>query len=340
MAKLGSHKRPAVVRVKSQEHAHEILSICHQHNWQVIVGIESDKPENIEDFNALLNPQKPSVSVHVKLGRNDICHCGGGKKFKKCCLSHAEQPQNNIVPFAHKKSSDNILVTTMTHELFQPMRLYYCVHNRKKLDAQLKKLKCVDYYEESDEWAILYTDEVANIQLGLPPEKVPPEAQPLIIARLHMSDEHSMIIDVRSIERASKILEFIHHHIPRKIAEVTHAAIYNQLITADSPEGAMLVDFSEIFNEKNITLIDPDKTMAEMEEIAALYEDKREALVVATEKTLENSRKPLPKVEKFPLYLYDEVDELFHSLRAMEGQRPRRVVPDRPRFAESARRDV
>lgn len=127
-----------------------------------------------------------------------------------------------------------------------------------------------------------------------------------------MSDEHSMIIDVRSIERASKILEFIHHHIPRKIAEVTHAAIYNQLITADSPEGAMLVDFSEIFNEKNITLIDPDKTMAEMEEIAALYEDKREALVVATEKTLENSRKPLPKVEKFPLYLYDEVDELFH----------------------------
>jgi hypothetical protein len=52
--------------------------------------------------------------------------------------------------------------------------------------------------------------------------------------------------------------------------------------------------------------------MAEMEEIAALYEDKREALVVATEKTLENSRKPLPEVEKFPLYLYDEVDELFH----------------------------
>jgi len=63
--------------------------------------------------------------------------------------------------------------------------------------------KCVDYYEESDEWAILYTDEVANIQLGLRPEKVPTEAQPLIIARLHMSDEHSMIIDVRSIERAS-----------------------------------------------------------------------------------------------------------------------------------------
>ena len=29
-----------------------------------------------------------------------------------------------------------------------------------------------------------------------------------------------------------------------------------------------------------------------------------------------------------------------HPLRAMEGRRPRRVVPDRPRFTESARRDV
>jgi len=28
------------------------------------------------------------------------------------------------------------------------------------------------------------------------------------------------------------------------------------------------------------------------------------------------------------------------ALRAMEGRRPRRVVPDRPRFTESARRDV
>ena len=83
----------------------------------------------------------------------------------------------------------------------------------------------MDYYEESDEWVILYTDEAANIQLGLPPEKVPQEAQPLIIARLQMLGEQAMVIDVRSIERASKILEFIHHHVPRKVSEVTHAAI-------------------------------------------------------------------------------------------------------------------
>ncbi len=23
-----------------------------------------------------------------KIGRNDACHCGSGKKYKKCCLEH------------------------------------------------------------------------------------------------------------------------------------------------------------------------------------------------------------------------------------------------------------
>ena len=34
-----------------------------------------------------------------------------------------------------------------------------------------------------------------------------------------------------------------------------------------------------------------------------------------------------------------DVKQYTPSLRAKEGRRPRRVVPDRPRFTESARRD-
>src|SRR6188474_2483629 len=29
-------------------------------------------------------PQRPSVSAAPKIGRNDPCPCGSGKKFKKC----------------------------------------------------------------------------------------------------------------------------------------------------------------------------------------------------------------------------------------------------------------
>ncbi|HET6345835.1 MAG TPA: SEC-C metal-binding domain-containing protein [Myxococcota bacterium] len=29
-------------------------------------------------------PQEPRIRAHAKLGRNDPCHCGSGKKYKKC----------------------------------------------------------------------------------------------------------------------------------------------------------------------------------------------------------------------------------------------------------------
>ena len=87
MAKLGSKKRPAVVRVQSEDRAAEIMSICEQQGWQVIIGIEPDKPEDISHVDRLLNPTAPvkSVKSEPKHGRNDPCSCGSGLKYKKCC---------------------------------------------------------------------------------------------------------------------------------------------------------------------------------------------------------------------------------------------------------------
>ena len=31
-------------------------------------------------------PQEPVVRQSPKIGRNDPCPCGSGKKFKKCCM--------------------------------------------------------------------------------------------------------------------------------------------------------------------------------------------------------------------------------------------------------------
>ena len=49
MAKLGTNKHPAVVRVATQERAEEILAICNANGWQVIAGIEPGEPEDISD---------------------------------------------------------------------------------------------------------------------------------------------------------------------------------------------------------------------------------------------------------------------------------------------------
>ena len=83
MAKLGTEKKPAIVRVQNEHRAEEIASIFDRNGWKFILGIEPDKPEDISDLEKLLNPPKPVRSV--KIGRNDPCPCGSGKKYKKCC---------------------------------------------------------------------------------------------------------------------------------------------------------------------------------------------------------------------------------------------------------------
>ena len=85
MANLGSQKRPAIIRVKTQDRAEELFQICLENGWHVIVGIEPDKPEDVSDIERLLNPPEPHVA-HFKRGRNEECFCGSGRKYKKCCL--------------------------------------------------------------------------------------------------------------------------------------------------------------------------------------------------------------------------------------------------------------
>jgi len=83
MAKLGSEKKPAIIRVQNERRAKEIASIFDKNGWQFILGIEPDKTEDISDLEKLLDPPKPVQSE--KVGRNDPCPCGSGKKYKKCC---------------------------------------------------------------------------------------------------------------------------------------------------------------------------------------------------------------------------------------------------------------
>lgn len=88
MAKIGTKKHPAIVRVQTKERATELLKLCEDNGWVAIVGIEADKDEDISDVQHLLNPPQPATrSVHI--GRNDPCSCGSGKKYKKCCLANA-----------------------------------------------------------------------------------------------------------------------------------------------------------------------------------------------------------------------------------------------------------
>jgi SWIM/SEC-C metal-binding protein len=84
VARIGTKQRPAVVRVQTQGRAAEILELCKENDIQVLVGVEPDKTEDISDVERILAPLTPALAG-PKVGRNDPCPCGSGKKFKKCC---------------------------------------------------------------------------------------------------------------------------------------------------------------------------------------------------------------------------------------------------------------
>ena len=86
MARLGSEKRPAVVRVQTEERAAEIVALCEEGGWHCVLGIEPDKVEDISDVEKLLNPPV-RAKAERRPGRNEPCPCGSGLKYKKCCGS-------------------------------------------------------------------------------------------------------------------------------------------------------------------------------------------------------------------------------------------------------------
>jgi len=93
MAKLGSEKRPVIVRVETEERAHAITAACTMRGWHCIAGVEPDEPEDISDFQRMMNPVTPASSA--KVGRNEPCPCGSGKKYKRCCAGKEEDAEQD-----------------------------------------------------------------------------------------------------------------------------------------------------------------------------------------------------------------------------------------------------
>jgi SWIM/SEC-C metal-binding protein len=83
-AKLGTEKHPAVVKVQTEKRMKEVAATFEEKGWKYKIELEPDKPEDITDLEILLNWPAPQVA-EKKVGRNDPCPCGSGKKYKKCC---------------------------------------------------------------------------------------------------------------------------------------------------------------------------------------------------------------------------------------------------------------
>jgi len=82
--KLGTEKRPATLSVHTEERKRELGAVFKENGWFCEITVDPKKPENTADLDLLLNPVV-SVTADPKVGRNELCPCGSGKKHKKCC---------------------------------------------------------------------------------------------------------------------------------------------------------------------------------------------------------------------------------------------------------------
>ena len=83
-ARLGTEKNPAVVSVRTEKRRKEVAASFEKNGWTYKIELDPSKPEDIADLNRLQNPPNPAVA-EKKVGRNEPCLCGSGKKFKTCC---------------------------------------------------------------------------------------------------------------------------------------------------------------------------------------------------------------------------------------------------------------
>lgn len=88
MAKLDSKKNPLVLKVSEESKVDEVIQICNHNGWHFILGFESGE-EDLSDLQRKLNP-RTIVNSGEQIGRNEMCACGSGKKFKKCCQQAAQ----------------------------------------------------------------------------------------------------------------------------------------------------------------------------------------------------------------------------------------------------------
>ena len=90
---------------------------------------------------------------------------------------------------------NRVLLTTVTGEPFQPIRLYYSVPSRQVVTRVFAKLRCVDQDDQDRCWVWLYEDEAAGIAFDKPYAELPREIHPIVIAQWFAVAEAAVGLD-------------------------------------------------------------------------------------------------------------------------------------------------
>lgn len=265
----------------------------------------------------------------MKIGRNERCFCGSGKKYKNCCLnktsasasasasSSSEAISKKLVGEGFKDKrveKKEALIMTKTNEIYQPVRLHYKVFDKDKISRELSKLKCIEFDDQKKELIWLYDYEAKDIKLNKPYGSIPMQYRPIIIGRLRFREEKHLIVDVRSNERAIEAIQFFDKYISREVAKVEYVDIVNRLFGAS--EG-VADSFDIYFDIEDIKLpMDPDELIERLKPLMSQTDDVKEKGKIFNSYMKEQFNKPYSGAERLPVLFYEEgISSLQTSLR-------------------------
>src|SRR5262245_10682316 len=125
--------------------------------------------------------------------------------------------------------SEKKLLMTMTGDIYQPVRLYYEVYDRAAVLKTFTKLRCLDEDQDNHRWVWLYHREAKKLKFHTSYSAIPRTMRLMVLGVLRFTAVPDMTLDVRSWERATKVVVCFDRSLTRSITQATHAAIVHHL---------------------------------------------------------------------------------------------------------------
>ena len=196
--------------------------------------------------------------------------------------------------------ADQPLLATMTGEHFQPVRLHYKALNRPGLLRAFEKLRCLDYDPSRKRWVWLYAHEARRLRFQRSNAQLPKDLHPIVIGAFSLRSEGTLLLDLRSCERALLAIPFFDEHLPRKLVVLEEAEVVNRLFPATRANANLAPE--TLFRAGIGTGVDSDALVKRLADKTADIRDLGEKLEVVLADLASRAKQPLPEIERFPVH--------------------------------------
>ena len=232
------------------------------------------------------------------------------QKRKKALQRRQQRPTSTRRPLTQipPEHADQLAMTT-TGEIMQPIRLHYEVLDSDQLRSTFSTLRCLDYDAPRKRWVWLYMDEARGLSF-----QDKRAADNTVLGEFVFKGSDEVVLNLRSIKRATHAIEFFDKHISRTIARVTAVTVSNRFLRL--AEASTLTSLDQYFERADVVVKDPASLVETLKDMASNIPDERERLAAVMRYMDEKAKQPVPAMERFPLD-YEDFDE--GGMRAVEA---------------------